>query len=443
VPAAEPRAAAADVSLSAPLPREAFAAGPHDAGLPRLYFESHTSSCFGGEDRAHVLALGEAAQRDLRAVIERSKGLLAWDGQALGITRERLERERPRVLAHIAESSPHLSAEDLERARALLDLDTVLDVAFDWLESMDSSTSKRSVKIELPSAPATVISSAHNGPGGLPWRVQVGAESWETYSVELPLALARYLKPVYPEAARELDPTTYWERGFWDDTPVWYGFSRRLSIMAARRMLETLPGQDALQAQFSVESASLSRRNLQPEALYVELRAPAGAVIDRVDWYNHLQRGRPAHSARQLLAQYARVSAVVQRLTWLSDWKELGGQRTIEAHIAGERLHDEHEDVFQLDVAPSWRHAGLPGEPTVQLLLRREGEAVAELYTSEATRRVLVTSANLRRRHGSSALPHEAQPAHWLEREIVSTHRSQPEFILVDEQGNMSRHRIE
>src|SRR5688572_7411870 len=50
-PAAE---AAAAVSPPGSLPREAFEAGPHNAELPRLFFESHHSGCFHSEDSAHV-----------------------------------------------------------------------------------------------------------------------------------------------------------------------------------------------------------------------------------------------------------------------------------------------------------------------------------------------------------------------------------------------------
>lgn len=82
------------------------------------------------------------------------------------------------------------------------------------------STTTVLFSVTLPGSPPIIVSSECEHPFMLPWTVQFGDATWETYSTDVPKALTLLADSTGPNT-RLLDGTDYWAHWFWKDENVW------------------------------------------------------------------------------------------------------------------------------------------------------------------------------------------------------------------------------
>lgn len=82
------------------------------------------------------------------------------------------------------------------------------------------STTRVRFHVSLPGEPAVEAESHSGCPYMLPWTVRCGDDQWQSYSPEIPRALALLAAPEGPNECN-LEGGLYWRRYLWSDSSVW------------------------------------------------------------------------------------------------------------------------------------------------------------------------------------------------------------------------------
>jgi hypothetical protein len=409
----------------------------NDVATRHLVFKDRSTGCFHHEALDGSVEIGSASLSSLRATVLASRDKTQFDAAAIGITSERLERERPALLAAIAESKA--AGEDGFVGPGPLELGTELTLSYvvnaaraDMLGA-DASTTHAAFEVQIPGEPPLVASSAHGAPWMLPWTIEAGAEKWETYSPDVPRALAGYLPADYPNASL-LNGAGYYADRFWSDGQVWGSrLGNILERNATQRVVDTISGLGELRARFSITEAS--RRGSVPPQLILTLSSLQPSLVDRVRWINDITDGRQAAGWAELQQLHASVERAAKRLGWLQDWKSSKPGRSIRAELSGPRRYTrDRADYF---VTPAWKHAGMPGEPSIELSLEDGLRRRTDVFVSESSRVAIVLLADRVLGDGDPA-----SRSHWLDREEVAFHPRSPRYLRVDARGQASRQKI-
>ena len=83
-----------------------------------------------------------------------------------------------------------------------------------------NSTNKPALKVVFVGSPDLVVSTDHDMPTMLPWKVQMGDKHWETYSPDVPRTISMLLSKSSPNFSAA-SYSEYWSHGFWTDMAVW------------------------------------------------------------------------------------------------------------------------------------------------------------------------------------------------------------------------------
>jgi hypothetical protein len=410
--------------LPAGVPQEPVAPLPPDGTDPaaryQLTFDDEAAGCFHHERGSGSVAISGAPLLALRAAVVSSRAVTSIDATALGITQARTEQMR------------------LESGITTLTVQDATAVAKSYLVGADDSTNTVSLRVRIPGDPPFVVSSQHGSPWMLPWTVDAGGVTWETYSPELPRALLPYLPATLPNHEL-LDGTPYWRDGFWTDDHAWgMRLGSGLERDATQRAVNAIPGYDALLTRFEILQASRGRYSSR---LFLELRSKGPDLIGRVHWSSPLQAGKTSVGWSELQRMFAAAGQTAVRFGWLEDWRSRKPGRFILARFSGTQLHAT--DRLEYLVTPAWKHAGLPGEPSIELVLHQGDDRVADVFLAEAALGAILVYANDRTTHPqtqSTAAPEAS--AHWLDSLRVSFHPNSPDYVLTDERGRVEKRTI-
>jgi hypothetical protein len=414
---------------------------PVPAQPASLLYRTVSASCYTSDQRSGSVSIEPAVLEALRGTVLASRTKSALDPDELGITAERLDDKRAIVLDAIQRASVAsangLPSEVGSAVQRELTVQLTADIATNSILAGDMSSSRQLVQVTLPGNPEVSVRSWSGTPWMLPWTVQAGADSWVTYSVDLPRALARYV-PAEP-GTDLLDGARYWEDEFWKDEYVWRPVNDVMRGRAPVALAKQLNGFDEIDAAFAMKSASLRPLELSRKALFVELVSKSPRLVDTIEWFNPIEGGEPLETWRQLRESHERVSEAARRFAWLEAWKAAGGHRSIGMYRADSWLYETTYSSESLrshyPVGLAWQHAGLPGTPSIELeLIRPDHELRIELFISEDSPAALV----VRSTRGDDAEP----VLHWLDRKAVYFSASDPEYLLVDRQGGVERRRV-
>jgi hypothetical protein len=213
---------AAATSCGAPLPEDWQGIDDVEgiADIP-VVLKNVERGCFhsrrAGDEPVYLSLEGLEA---LRSVALASRFVTELDVASLGLTPERFREKRSLLIDAAAERRALSPGDFAGEAKSVVTLEYVREAAYVRLTWGDTSTSKTLLELHLPGDPGITVSSTPAGPWMLPWTVTLEDESWQTYSTELPLALAKRLPPSIP-SHRLLDGREYWNETFWEDRIVW------------------------------------------------------------------------------------------------------------------------------------------------------------------------------------------------------------------------------
>lgn len=193
--------------------------------------------------------------------------------------------------------------------------------------------------------------------------------------------------------------------------------------MPAYRMCYGLEGYDRIKKLFTVKKADLGCINMLPYSLHVKL-GPAGnggRLVNAAWWFNPVdeQKNKARYDWNDFIDVYTEVNAVVSRHHWLSEWRGISPNRTIEAQIFGIRPYTE--TGLEKHVTPAWKHAGLNGEPFYEVNLRRGGTFCGTVFFDREDSRALITAFS------------RGDGDHWLDKVELFYHYTQeiPEYVVV------------
>ncbi len=274
------------------------------------------------------------------------------------------------------------------------------------------------------------VTSTHQCPWMLPWRVQVGAKSWNTYSTALPLRIASIADKSGP-CASWLDGRQYWDKGFWTDSDFWsLEVGPKFEKDTARQMSKMLPGYVDAAKLFEIDECNIGCINMQPDSLFLQLRSRQPQTISSVWWWNYLKNGKATATWSHMLQLRRKCESIAVKQPWLLEWRTAAGDHILECHIAGSKCYSESDEKLKEFILPAWQDAGMHGVPEVELMLRRGSVWCGTVYLSSSEARALVVNAK------------PGAGSHWFDRQEISFHPKAPVYLIVHSDGRFERRSI-
>lgn len=175
-------------------------------------------------------------------------------------------------------------------------------------------------------------------------------------------------------------------------------------------MVKRLGGYAGALRNWRIEETDRGWINVPDESLFVQMKARNRRPVDAIWWFDPLVRGQPLYSWPALLRAHAAIERAVIGRPWLEKWKQSGLGRSLEAQVWGTRLNAESE--FDDIIRPLWRRAGLKGQPTIGLLLRRGDDWCGTVYLGNSDSCALLTNVQAAER---------GRQTHWIDRLPVGT----------------------
>jgi len=288
-------------------------------------------------------------------------------------------------------------------------------------------------EVHLPDEPECTLVADRFRPWMLPWKVQLGDESWQTYSSALPLALHELLPSTLP-VHRLLDGRDYWNDGFWEGAPHWgSGLSRQVGRIGSRHLVEGLPGYEQARLRFGIEESGFYYDGPHgSEVLGVKLASKSGDLVDTVWWDNPRREGRLQADWFELLQLHGQAQRAAERFGWLSEWKRRGTRRSIGVKLTASKMI---ELALQGSPALAWRRAGMREDPTIELSLSEFVPTRARVYISEVAPLAALVFRDSRR--GGSGDDARARSSEMLDLERLCEQPPALGFALADEQGQL------
>jgi len=346
----------------------------------------------------------------------------------LGVTPAAVEQHRAEILGQFEGAEgyglnkhPLPARDDLEN---VLRFDVISQALRDELRYFrkSSSTTFVEIRVTLPGEVPITITSEGQGDTGwlLPWQIETPDRTWRSWNIEIPRAILPLLDASSPNRY-VLDGTSYWSDYFWTSSFLWWEiYDYRLDAIGPASRYETLPGYADVAPWFHVES---SRPGSGGDAygVVMAITAPSDGPIQHVRWWNPLENGTPSSSWTDFLVAWDRSVEAVRWHDWIEAWRLSGNDRRVRLLAVGRNAFvrsDRDENVML-----AWNHAGLRGEPGVEIELQRGEQTAATVFLSCDEPGALIVSA----------IPGAGD--HWLDRMDVAFHPHTPTYLRVDASG--------
>ncbi len=410
-----------------------------------IVFCDQTQGCFhsnGNDEKFHAQgggyiadstkrSLSEKSLKELVGVILDSAKYTRVDLNSLNITPASVRDNQDKIRATVLKNA-NVPATMVQKSDTSVNLATVSKVAMNQMHYMDASTTRTSftVTIDEPklSKEPIKISSTHACAWMLPWAVTVGSKHWETYSIELPLKLKSLISDEYPHK-EQLDGTDYWRNKFWTDSSAWSGLSRKVEQNAGLEFAKGIAGFSAVEKQVQIDEARFIESE-NSKALYLQIKRLTPAVVNSIWWTDPTPGNKAEYSWTDLFSAVYKTEQLAERQKWLIDWKKSEKDHTLEAHIIGTQPYTESAKELADFVLPAWKDAKFAGVPEMSLLLRRNEKWCGTVFLSSKENRALIVNAQ------------SGKGNHWFDKLNVAFHPKQADYIVVDENGKASVHKI-
>jgi hypothetical protein len=371
------------------------------------YVSSTIYERYGDEYKSSKKSIPVSVVNQIRELTLASETKTSPDLKDFGITEESVRSNRETMLQSAftrfmeKHSEPHPSFEKLPKElQQLFEYETVAKNALAEITgSMNSAYD--CVRISIPGDPSITLVSHHRQSGMLPWRVKAGDRTWQTYSRDLPKALAqiasprsaRYLAMDEPDhqfediASRNQGRGAFWPSGFFSQYGVWSRdqVESYESIEAAKK----LPGWPEASKIVKIEDA-LKRTGggvlieadiLDEKSVADKLRWDADRLDRRADGF--------LHDWNDFLTWRLRMETAAHDLQWLRKWRSAGPNRSIVA-----MANDNDNPCTQINngvLQERLKHLGLAAGANYYFQLFKDGVHCRDVYIGEPYKLSLVT----------------------------------------------------
>jgi hypothetical protein len=392
-------------------------------------FEHKKSECeykkVGGQFVDKDKKIDERTVADVIKTFMESRKTTSFNAGELGITEESVARHHDQMVeaaVHWQSGVPRVVPKDLAY---LFQLPNVAAQAETRMRMYENSTTKACLSVSIndsSSNPQSIeVTSDKLCAWMLPWTVKVGQESWKTYSLDVPRAVAKIAPaggPNYPL----LDGSKYWSDEFYTDEHLWsLSAGEKLSRQAARDLAAGLVGYDEAMKKFELTDSSLASVFVEPYSLVLDLKPKDSSTISSIKWYDHIQDRQPSANWSTFLENAQKCISAADQHTFLKEWLAGGADRTITCEISGKQCY------AGLNMSPgvkkAWSNAKMPGNPEIAVDLRVGKGWRATIFLSPGEPRALVVGCR------------PGEGAHWLDKQTVSSNPQSPAYILVGPDG--------
>lgn len=375
------------------------------------------------------------SQKDLLElinIIRDSKNHLIFSCEALGITPELVKLHREQLIkSTIYTNTPIYKKVPINHSTEF-EFEAICEGAKQRLTQYDCSTTHLnfSLTIDAPdlSEEKITVSSIHDVPYMLPWKVKIGDKKWETYSLALTKELSELADPAGLCAAL-LNDKAYWEKNFWTDSKFWSIYKGdELFKEDCLKYSKLLPGYENVNSVYDLTDSYFGLMNCHPESLYVAMKTKSAKTIDTFRWWNYFKSDAPTYDWNHFIKLADRCQKMVDDRNWINDWKKSKPTNSVSCDIAGTKCYSETN--LKEYVLPAWKDAGLKGEPECQIDLERGDRSFGKIFISSIEPRTLVLDADPR------------TSTHWFDRLQVSFHPKTPNYIIIESDGKIKKRKI-
>lgn len=374
--------------------------------------------------------------KDLIEIIQASKSVSEFDPASMGITPESVKQHYNDMLNASLNLKDPVYKKIKPEIVAAFDYKPVCEAAKKRLTAKDNSTNHIifTATINDPelSKEKIVVKSTHDVGYLLPWKVTVGDNRWQTYSIALSEKLVQFADKKGPCALR-LDGKKDWQSTFWHDGMFWQhqvGFE--LHRNHAEKYAKLIPGFAEADKIFVIEDIYSGLINFQPESLFMELEARQPQTIEYARWWNHYKNDQPAATWTQFIEKFRTAEKLAQKQAWLMSWKKANQANKLQVSISGANSYEE-TSIKEM-VMPAWKNANMKGVPEVAIILMRGKDTFGKLYISSLEPRALLVEA--------TPVVGPGKSLHWLDRLSIYFHPARPSYVVVQANGKFEKQSI-
>lgn len=211
------------------------------------------------------------------------------------------------------------------------------------------------------------------------------------------LALRR-LEDIAEQAGKQKNPLPYRDLPR-EETIAWQTIHYEEIIKKAdakrdremHEILSGLAGREVIERLFLIERQRRVSYTTYGDNITVLMQAKGERVVDRVLWYDLIEKGKAAQDWQDVLRAVDALEAYTRRIPWLARWKAGNRERSVATTVMKANQADTEE--WKDEVFPAWRHAGLRGNPEFRLDLCNSYGSIT-VYGNFREDRLLLTSVH-------------------------------------------------
>ncbi len=369
---------------------------------------------------------------ELIDIIRKSKNHSIFSCEDLGITPDLVKLHREQLIkSSIYANTPIYKKVPINHSTEF-EFEAICQGAKQRLTQYDHSTTHLnfSLTIDAPDLleEKITVSSIHDVPYMLPWKVKMGDKKWESYSLDLTKKLNK-LADSAGFCAALLNDKFYWEKNFWTDSKFWSIYKgHELFKQDCLKYSKLLPGYENANSIYDLTDSYFGSINCHPESLFTEMKPKSAKTIDTFRWWNYFKSNAPTNDWNHFIKLADRCQKMVDDRTWIHDWKKSKMTNRVSCDIAGTKCYSETN--LKEYVLPAWKDAGLKGEPECQIDLERGDRSFGKIFISRFEPRTLVLDADPR------------TGTHWFDKLQVSFHPKIPNYIIIEPDGKIKKRKI-
>lgn len=235
-------------------------------------------------------------------------------------------------------------------------------------------------EVKITTNPKIELTSAVDSPLGLPWTVEIGKESFKTYSGALPRLLRKWMSP--RRVGAFISDEDNWTPALLDKKVFAWEAPLTTKILSnARNMIKSLsagtsrePVLKIVQARAENGSFNLLDENsatgdtfdLADPKLQLTVAVPSAGnrVIDSIQWINHFRAGKLT-GVDDLLPAYNEAEEVLKEFSWLHEWKNAAKGRSVTL-----LMEDTLPGPKRQEIETAWNVASKTTTPTISIALK-------------------------------------------------------------------------